>query len=431
MDDRLTAPEKITATKIRMSEVAPFFSYIVAHLTFESKEDLPMPTIGVNARGNCVYDTKYIEGRNIEELTFDLSHEAMHVALEHCLLDRVGTRDPKMWNIAVDLVVNNFMISSGIYTKEEGIVAPDDDGKWSFIGKGNKRYHIDKIGEKTAEDVYDFLEKNAEPKNVGQYGKSKDNHMMSNGGDKKKDSSGAGNASGNKEKKEGSGNEESDEGSSVINDIGEKDWKSILAEAAEFAKGRGVTSKGIDRIVENALKSKRNWKKLLNKYIMSNIPNDFTYTRPSKRFVSTDMYFPAMKKESITVAVAIDTSGSISQRDLGMFLGEVYNILGSFNDITLTYMMHDSTILKTKKYTHSNLHEIKREKTLGGGGTSHKEIFEWANKNKPETLLCFTDGDSDIPECKRFRNTIWMLTSKDRSRDINFGTKIFFDKHLS
>jgi predicted metal-dependent peptidase len=92
-------------------------------------------------------------------------------------------------------------------------------------------------------------------------------------------------------------------------------------------------------------------------------------------------------------------------------------------------MMHDDTILKTKIFTHRNLHELKNEKILGGGGTSHIGIFDWTSKNKPETLICFTDGDSDILECKKYRNTIWMLTDNSTSKDIKFGSKIFFDKY--
>jgi len=419
-DEELTPAEKITATKIKMSDIAPFFSYIVEHLTFEPKENMPMPTIGVDSRGHCVYDPKYMAGRNSDGLVFDLSHEAMHVALQHCLKDRVGSRDPKLWNIAVDLVVNNFMIDSGLYIAEEGLIKPDTFGEWSFIGKAGKKYTIDDISNKTAEDVYAFIEKNVDTQNVARLGRSKDNHFVTDKND----------GAGGQQSDEKAGNSE-DEGSSTIDDLGEKDWQSILAEAAEFARNKGNTSKGIARIVEMSLKSKRNWKRMLNKYVMAHMPSDYTYMRPSKRFISTGMYFPSVKKESINVAVAIDSSGSIGKEELSMFLGEIHNILSSFNNIQLTYIVHDYKILKTSKYTHKNLHMLKDEKMLGGGGTSHVDVLEWADKNKPEMLICFTDGYNDISECKKYKRTIWMLTEKDDNNQIKFGQKIFFDKHLN
>lgn len=411
----LTVTEKITATKIKMSDIAPFFSYIVEHLTFQPLEGMEMPTIAVNAQGHCLYDPQYLAGRNLEGMIFDLSHEAMHVALEHCDADRVGSRDRRLWNIAIDLVVNSFMLSSGVYTKEDGLIMPDHNGVWRFKGKNGKTYAIHNIHEKTAEDIYDFIEKNVETDNISMLclsGMSKDDHLFSSTSDNNND------------------DKKSDKTSSMTTNINKKDWKSILAEAAEFAKNKGNKSLCLDRIVEQALKSKRNWRKLLYKYITATIPNDFTYSRPSKRFISTGMYFPATKRESISAAVAIDTSGSISQKELTMFLGEIYSILSQFQNVSLTYMMHDTKILTTKKFCHTDLHKLKKEKVLGGGGTSHQEIFDWAKKNRPETLICFTDGYSDIPQCKKYSNTIWMLTTKDCANSIDFGQKIFFDKYV-
>ncbi|MDQ1657621.1 MAG: hypothetical protein QOD41_2704, partial [Cryptosporangiaceae bacterium] len=53
-----------------------------------------------------------------EEWRFVLGHEMLHAALRHG--DRVGGRDPYLWNVAADYVVNGWLIELAVGTMPEG-----------------------------------------------------------------------------------------------------------------------------------------------------------------------------------------------------------------------------------------------------------------------------------------------------------------------
>jgi predicted metal-dependent peptidase len=55
-----------------------------------------------------------------EEWRFVLAHEMLHAALRHG--DRVGTRDPFLWNIAADYVINGWLIEMGVGTPPDGLL---------------------------------------------------------------------------------------------------------------------------------------------------------------------------------------------------------------------------------------------------------------------------------------------------------------------
>lgn len=53
-----------------------------------------------------------------EEWRFVLAHEMLHAALRHS--DRVGTRDPFLWNVAADYVINGWLVEMGVGTLPDG-----------------------------------------------------------------------------------------------------------------------------------------------------------------------------------------------------------------------------------------------------------------------------------------------------------------------
>jgi predicted metal-dependent peptidase len=74
------------------------------------------------------------------EYRFVLAHEMLHAALRHG--ERVGPRDPYLWNIAADFVVNGWLVEMGVGEMPEGCLYDP-----ALKGRG-------------AEDVYDEITKN-------------------------------------------------------------------------------------------------------------------------------------------------------------------------------------------------------------------------------------------------------------------------------
>lgn len=389
----LTIEERFSRAKVQLYENQPFFSYIVNHMSI-TEDSKNVPTMGVDAKGNLFYNTAFVDKLNDEELKTILSHEAMHCALLH--LKRLGSRDRKIWNYSTDLAVNTLLQTNNFVFPNGKLkpILPDTNNSY----KAGKKI-IKDVDKKTAEMLYNELYDACDKINIPVF----DIHIFSDGEGDNKDKSFC----------DGS-DKESDK------------WKSIITEAAYFAKQKGSLSANMERMVEKILNKKLNWKQLLYRYITNEVQHDFTYARPSRKFISTGIYFPSTARENIKIMAAIDTSGSIGQKELALFLGEIYKITKSFPNMELEVLFHDSEISSRSKFNRSNLHKIVNLKPTGGGGTSHKEVMDYAIKQRPNLLICFTDGYSDIPQCNKFSNTIFVLT--DENQKTPFGKDIYFDK---
>ena len=400
----LTNEERITRAKIQLYEKQPFFSFVINHLKMKSfteeqekqfKKIYGFCTMGVDAKGNCYYSNEFVNTLSEEELNTILCHEAMHCALLH--LTRINKRDAKIWNSATDLAINTLLQSNSFsfpQTKTLKAILPN-----------NNKYKLGKkiikdVDKKTAEMLYNEMYDEADklPKQTF------DIHIF---GDK-----------------DGDGK---DKGMSVSESIELNDkWKQILTNAAYFAKSKGNLSGNLERMIDKILNKKLNWKQLLYRYITNEAQHDFTYARPSRKFISTGIYFPSTTRESIKIMAAIDTSGSINNKELGLFLGEIYKITKSLPNMELEVLFHDTEISSRNKFNRANLHKVVNLKATGGGGTSHIDVFEYAKKEKPNIIICFTDGYSDIDECHKYRNTIFVLT--DKNQKTSFGKDIYFDR---
>lgn len=397
----LTPAERITRAKCLLYEKQPFFSFIVNNMeVIEKNEDefwkrggekKVEGTMAVDKKGRLYYHPDFVNKLNDEELKGVLCHEAMHCALLH--LTRVGKKDGRIWNYATDMVINNLLINTGFSLPAKGIL-PSDTNEFKIDVKPKPKI-IKDVDKKIAESIYNELYDIAEklPSQAGF-----DIHICD--GDK-------------------------DEGASA-GELEDK-WKQVLTDATYFAKQKGNLPGSMERIVDKILNKKLNWKQMLYRFITNEIQYDFTYARPSRKFISTGIYFPNTSKENIKITAAIDTSGSIGQKELALFLGEIYKITKSFNNIELEVLFHDTEISSKHKFAHGNLHKVLSLKPTGGGGTSHKEVFDYIKKNKTNILICFTDGYSDIDNCTKFNNTIFVLT--DEKIKTSFGRDVYFDKN--
>ena len=128
------------------------------------------------------------------------------------------------------------------------------------------------------------------------------------------------------------------------------------------------------------------------------------------------LYFPGQmgikKKKKVSIMVAIDTSGSVSDSELCDFFSEINNIYKSGANIQLVEFDH--AIQSSKKYTGTwdgSIH--------GRGGTSFSEPIDLYNKNRKEysSLILFTDGYASISELNVMGPIIWVITSEGSHQD--------------
>jgi len=384
----LKAEDLIIRSKVQLQSKKPFFSYLIMYMKITENNNIE--TCGVDMMGNMVYNSKWIESLKEAELNGVLSHEVMHIILHH--LERTGGRDRQLFNVANDLVVNDILIEEG-FRLPEGLVPSNH----SFTFK-DWNVTIEKLNEKTSEQVYEELYKKAKKQKSNGSGKSgKGSGSNSGSSDDEENQNGKGfdkHIYGNGNGKDDKGKELSPQQAEAI----KNKWKQVLAEASNYAKQRGLLPAGMERLIDGLLESKVDWRHKLYRFMTNQIMYDFTYSRPHKKSISTGVYMPSILREKIEIVVHIDTSGSIGQKELTEFVSEICSIARSFNNITMDLIFGDAELQGHYEVSNGNIDTIMNMKIKGGGGTSHSFVKTWLEENKPncKCLISLTDGFSDI-----------------------------------
>ena len=106
----------IAALKRKMLVKYPFFGSVVASVGYKESKDIP--TAGTDGE-TIYYNPEYLEGLSVEEQTFIFSHEVCHIAFNHIL--RSEGKNPELWNIATDGVINQFLKRDGLKMASGGV----------------------------------------------------------------------------------------------------------------------------------------------------------------------------------------------------------------------------------------------------------------------------------------------------------------------
>lgn len=391
--ENLTPRERIAKARINLLTDYPFFGSIAMHLVpREVSEDeskaYGLVTMGVDLYGNLMYYPPWVAAQTDVIMKCGVAHEVMHVCLKH--LVRLGTRDPRVWNIAVDAAVNEVLSHT--------FKIPD---QW---------VRIQQMAQKCAEEIYDWIIKNAKTYKMPDSG-GFDSHIF---GDDKAD--------GNGQSKNGQGQGGTGNKNSPFYQQGQQpvDVPRVVKEAYNFSKSQGKLPAGIDRMFADILNPVLDWKDILRKFIVQVIPHDFTYTRPSKKSYSVGYYMPRVVREHIQLVIGVDSSGSISDEEYAEFLSEIYAMCRQFECLNATVLVCDAEITEVKEIDENfdpySVHG------RGYGGTSSLPVFKWIEDEKQcdiKILLYFTDGYIDIPEKLYEFPTLWIVTKNGRTDTVD------------
>lgn len=394
--------DRIKRARVRLGKNYPFFSCLTMYLKISDKESSNVKSMAVDMAGNIYYSDKWIRDLTDEQLQGVLTHEVLHLAFMSMV--RVDNREHELWNSATDLAINWVLVQNNLELPK-GLV-PNSQGDFNSAIEGISI----NVKDKTAEQIYDELNKIAQNQSKTGQGKGKMSlsdiiDALSKGGF-------------DKHIYEKLGKRVNEMSESEKEEI-KKEWARVVQDAYTQSKLKGNVPQGIDLLVGSLHEAKVSWKNKLLKAVQGSIPYDFTYSSPSKKSISTGIYMPSFTKERINVVVAIDTSGSIGQEELTDFLSEIVGIAKAYkNRIEMTLITHDCEIKDEYKIENGSIAKIMALKIRGGGGTSHLPIFEKLSKLKEcEMLISFTDGYSDLEEIdfNKYKFRKLFLLSKDGS----------------
>ena len=330
------------------------------------------PTAATDGR-RFYYNREFIKKLTRQELVFLVGHEILHCVYDH--IGRRASRDPQIWNMANDYIVNYTLVKSRIGDMIKG-------------GLFSDKYTDDL----TSEEVYDILKQNSV-----QVQMTIDMHLDMPGdgdGDEDGDGDGQGNQSG---KRTVTVNVTGEDGppslsEAELNEIRNEVRAAVISAAQQSA---GNVPAGIMRLIKDITEPKMDWRELLEMQIKSSIRDDFTFRRLSRRTWSTGCILPGQAdSETIDVEVFMDVSGSITDEMIRDFLGEIKGIMEMFPEFRLGVATFDTRVYNYQVFTQENADDILTYDVKGGGGTDFDAVYEFMKDKEiePNTMVMFTDG---------------------------------------
>lgn len=369
--------QTIAKVKIKTLTEHPFFGLLCSKLRF---------AIDPNCETACTDGETIYFGKEFsydlssEELAFILMHELMHVVQGHCFYP--AECDGRLRNVAADIVVNSILLDE--LRIPDITIAGCEVMHLTPEGKEGRLYTVDQ--------VYDMLVKECKKTGISEsdaFGdKFLDDHSKW-------------------------GSLENSTYSRVIMQ------QSIYGIVEQLTKGGGfgLVPNLAKRMVEEIKNPPVDWRTILNDFIQTEV-TDYSFSPPDKRFSASDVLLPDFNdtQEKIeNVFIAVDTSGSISDRDLSLALNEIKGALDQFEERFSGWLSYfDAKVSEPEPF--ENYSEVKNIKILGNGGTSFEAVFEKAKERFNGDLSCIiviTDGYAFYPDIKETLGVpvLWVMNN--------------------
>lgn len=380
---------RYTEVKTALLCHVPFFSSLLFDLMevhigrFDDKFPPGMSPTAATDGKNIWIDERFLASLEVPEAVFLFCHEIGHTIWMHMSRGRHYMDNgfdgepfnPRAWNCAGDYLINDMLVASKVGTMpKQGLL----DSKY-------------RIADMTVEDVYRDLKDRWE-KGGATGNDSMDVHILS------------------------------------MPAISDPELKRAVQTAVDHAKAQGKLPKQLERFANDFVKPQVSWKERLRYHVMRNIARDATtWTRPHRRRLLTQgVYLPAYTGFGAgDVVVAIDTSGSIGEKELNLFCSELDQILSDCNPTSVWLLGCDSEVNSEFELQAGDTLVGNPPKLGGGGGTDFRPPFAWvdARGGRPSALIYFTDMYGPFPEDPGYP-VIWCKTTEIKAP---FGEEIFVD----
>ncbi len=358
--------ELLIKAKSQLTLKQPYFGMLASRLKHESS--LTVTAYASNGK-RFLYNPEFIARRNIDEIMFILTNCVMHHVLSHQQrrLGRLGS----LWQLATDYAINTILHENGLaipqganYSKEYKNMYAEE------IYEILKTEHFSDIA-----DAYD--EQNAQPHTT------EDANAFSS-------------------------LEHIDE---ELDPDTESGWNYAESVTQELAQRKSVTPSGLNRLAQKTKLNDVDWRFELYNAINRHMRNNYSFMPPNKKHIHRGFVLPSLTSDTLSLCVAVDTSGSINDALLGAFMEEFKTIMQNFPAVQIELIIADA-----KVHAHYTFRGGEKMDFLlkGGGGTDYRPVFDYISSHLPlnTMLLYFTDGDGMFPKFPPNYEVLWALSRK-------------------
>ena len=371
VSDAARAPEaldrdKLFAARLHAVRARPYLA--TALFALHAVESRQVPTMAVDRYWRCYVSPAFVARMPVEELAGVWVHEVSHLLRDHHGRgDRVarqrgltGPGDRLRINIAADCEINDDVFGDGL-ARPEGAVDPGSLGlpegelMEDYLRQFRLGPHLEAAAWLDCGSGADGLER---PWDLGPDG---------------------------------------------AHGLSEQEQDAVRFRVAQGITGRpGDAPRGWRRWAEEAFHTPQPWRELLGAALRSaatgsGAGEDHTYGRPSRRSAAVPgAVLPSLRRRPPRVSVVIDTSGSVSDTELGSALLEVAAIaraVGGRRDL-VTVVSCDAAA----RIAHP-LCRAEGIPLIGGGGTDLRTGFAaaLAARPRPDVVVVLTDGQTPWP----------------------------------
>lgn len=351
----------VSAALLRLRMRTPYLATLALFARLHI--DATVPTAATDGRDIFVNEA-FFTSLTPDEQDGLLVHELLHAALLH--IPRRGSRNPRRWNVAADIVINGMILAEGLALPAGGL-------------------HDPRLENFTVEEVYELLQR-------------QDLHLDPPWNDLLSVD-------------ERGGDQPLNPALSAASL--ESHWRNAQRQAQLNGRlqGRGDAPAGMARELRSLAAARLDWRVYLSRYLVRT-PTD--YAEWDRRFVGQRLYLEALSGESVHVAIAVDTSGSVSDDVLSLFIGEVTGIIAAYPHIRCDLYYIDAALHGPFPITERSPIVTPR----GGGGTDFRPFFRHiATACDPlsnTVLVYLTDGWGVFPECPPSFPVLWVVQAGGR-----------------
>ncbi len=359
-------------------------AFIAAVMTRVKREvSDKVSTAGTN--GTWVrFNPQFCEPLTDEELFGLVLHESCHVVMMH-MWRREG-RDPRIWNYANDALINAYIKSRGWQLPKGGV-------------------HLGWVKEEhSSEYVYNKL-------------KEQQQEQQSKGG-------GGGGDEGDEDDGMGGGFDGKGDLEDAQDDATRVDMEATIVASAKMAKECGQGSSMIDRVLERVGDPMVRWQDVCRSMMTESCAADYTYTRPSRRFIGSGLYLPSLRSDALGgLAIGFDTSGSMGPKECNQIAAEIQAIVDDLQPSFVEVVYCDYAVTHVERFERDDPLVLRPK---GGGGTRFAPVFEHFAESGEQYcgMIFFTDMEGNLRECEEPPfPTIWADIGYSHPQE-PFGTRV-------
>ena len=415
---RQEAARALSRARAALITREPFFGSLVLGLRPEADETCRQLWTDGTTLG---YHPAFAAGISQEKLVGALAHEALHLACGHHA--RRQHRDPRLWNEACDVVINEILLQAGFRLPEGAVSRPEYSGLpvesvyrellSRQIARGSAPLSPNSDG---AQGYGNGAQKEQPERDAGMtsprfpFGERQEDsprNVLSAAGARQPAARGKkdvpffdGEIRDAPRLREGLGDHR---------EQAQIDVETTLAQALERARHAGAVPAGCHRLLRRSASAQQDWGSLLRRFLTRCADNNYSWCHPARRFLHQGLYLPGRHDMKISsLAVAVDSSGSVDDVALSSFCAELGAALAPY-DTEAVILFHDCRVQAVHR-----IHGREFPSSLtpvGGGGTDFRPVTAWLENQgeRPAALVWFTDLEcSSFPQAPDYP-VLWLV----------------------